>query len=412
EDATGTLSTEDMTVDVKNVDQIIESRAASVDISKFIVKVIDKADGVVVDEWTYEDMPGLPVFNVGNYRLEVTSGELVKAGWDTPYFVGTKDFTIDKDRVTKAGNVVCTLNNLKVTVIFEEDLVAASAGDLACEIMTVSSGTEDGSLIFTPEETRDGYFELLPGNSTMVAEFTGTVHGYSEHIIKTYTDIAVGQHRIITFKLKSADIDIPIETGYFDPTRGVNVDFSTIEKDLSGNVQVGDEDVISGQRPGQEEWPDEPVGPVDPTPSEDCISFVSEDESGNELLDLKEGNVNHATDFGDDKKAAEVTIKAEHGIESLIVTINSVGLNEEELKTIGLAKSFDLAHPRDTNEAESLATLGFKVGNEIIGSKSADFVITTFMSMLPLFDGPHEFQIKVVDTQKHEKTLVLTFVNE
>lgn len=415
ETGTGTLSTEDMSIDVKNAEEIIESRAASVDLSNFIIKVINKADDVVVAEWTYADMPGLPVFNVGEYRLEVASGELVRAGWDTPYFVGSKDFTIVKDKITKAGSVVCSLKNLKVNVVFEEDLVAASDGDLSCEIMTVSSGTEDGALVFTPAETRSGYFELIPGNTTMVAEFTGTVNGYSEHIIKTFSDIEVGQHRIITFKLKSAEIDIPIETGYFDPAKGVNVDFSVVDRNLGGNVQTGDEDIINGERPGQEEWPDDPTPPDNPNPpTGDCISFVSQDENGNELLDLADGNVNHAPDFGEgeDQKAALVTINSEHGIEKLEVTINSVGLNEDELGNIGLPKSFDLAHPRDDEEADALTLLGFPIGANVVGKKTVDFVITTFVPLLPAFEGPHSFEIKVTDAQKHEKTLVLNFVNE
>ena len=163
----GSLSTADLAVDLTNAENIISRSRASVDLSDFIVTVTDN-NGLVVEQWTYATMPGLPVFNVGTYTLKVESGKPAKAAWDAPYFVGEKQFTIVKDEITNAGTVVCTLQNLKVTVRFTEDLVAASAGDLQCEIRV----NEEGVLRFNPAESRSGYFEIVPGNTTMVATFS------------------------------------------------------------------------------------------------------------------------------------------------------------------------------------------------------------------------------------------------
>lgn len=404
----GCLSTADLTVDLNNAEQIIESRAAVVDLTNFIVSVIDK-DGVLVDEWKYSEMPALPSFNVGTYTLKVASGMSVKADWEQPYFVGEKQFTIVKDDVTNAGVVTCKLQNLKVTVKFSDELVEASPDkDLQCVIRV----NEQGVLTFTPGESRSGYFEVVPGNTTMVATFTGTVNGYKEEIIRLYKDINPGQHRIITFSLKNSNVEMPEETGTIDPTGGINVDFWVEDEDLSGNVNTGGEDVIEGTRPGDEVWPDDPGtgepgtdDPTDPDTPSDCISFDSS------TLDLSDGNVNVATDFGPGVKDAVVTISVEHGFAHLNVTINSVGLNEDELGQIGLPKSFDLAYPADDEVADALTQLNFPIRDGVIGKTSVNFDITTFVPLLPNFDGPHEFLIEAVDSQGHAKTLILKFIN-
>ncbi len=403
----GTLSTADLAIDLTNAEQIISKSRATVDLTDFIVTVTDR-NGMVVNEWTYAQMPGLPVFNVGTYTLKVESGKPQKAAWNAPYYVGEKQFEIVKDKVTNAGTVTCTLQNLKVTVKFDAELVEASAGDLDCEIRV----NEQGVLHFTPATVQSGYFEVVPGNTTMVATFSGTVNGYKEEFIRLYKDLNPGQHRIITFALKGADIKPDPETGFIDPTGGFNVDFSVIDEDLSGNVNIGGEDVIGGQeRPGHEDWPDDPENPEnpdDPKPpvTDDCIDFDSE------KMVLGEGNVNHAPEYGPKAKEAIVNIVAEHGISNLWVTINSVGLDEDELIAIGLPKKFDLANPADGEIEAALGTLGFPTGSAVVGLTSVDFDITQFVPLLPNFTGPHEFLIEVIDAQGHSKTLSLNFVNE
>lgn len=402
----GTLSTADLAVDLANAENVIARSRASIDLSNFIVTVTDK-DGLAVNTWTYATMPGLPVFNVGTYTLKVESGKPAKSAWDAPYFVGEKQFTIVKDQVTNAGTITCTLQNLKVTVRFTDDLVAASAGDLECEIRV----NEDGVLKFNPSETRSGYFEIVPGNTTMVATFTGTVNNYKEEIIRLYKDLNPGQHRIITFALKGADINPPAETGFIDPTGGLNVDFSVIDEDLNANIGA-EEDVIGGDRPGHEDWPDEP-GTEDPdheNPNppvdDDVISFNSE------YLDTEEGNSNVATkygteDWGDDLLPAIIDITAVNGIKNLKVKINSVGLDVTE---VGLKNEFDLAYPEELETA--LRGLKFPVGDEVINNTSILFDISEFIPMLPNFEGPHIFIIEVIDNKDNSKTLNLTFVNE
>ena len=412
EDGTGMLSTRDLVIDVINAEQIRESRASE-DFSNYTVSVIAKTTTDTIT-WKYSEMPGLPVLKVGDYTLKVESGKLQKAAWNSPYFVGSKDFTIIKDQITNIGTVTCKLQNLKVSVIFDDELRAASGNDVQCEIQTVSEGTEDGFLVYTLDESRDGYFELPTGNSTMLAKFTGTVNNYPESFVTTFTEVKAGQHYIITFKLRTGEYEIPEATGTVN-FGNLNIDMSVTGHDMTNSIDPG-EDIIQGTRPGQEEWPGGPVDPGTdpdkPTPSEDCIYFTSVDKNGEQLLDLSDDNINHAPDFGEGKKQALVTIDAEHLFSKLEVTINSVGLNEDELETIGLPKSFDLANPRNSDEEEAFTQLKFPFGDSVRGKKTVDFEITGFVPLLPAFEGPHSFVIKVTDKEGHEKSLILNFVNE
>ncbi|MDE7472888.1 MAG: DUF4493 domain-containing protein [Muribaculaceae bacterium] len=421
----GSLSTADLAVDLANAENVIESRA-SYDLSNFIVSVVDK-DGLVVNEWVYSAMPSLPSFTVGTYTLKVESGKPAKAAWDAPYFVGEKQFEIVKDQVTSAGTVTCSLNNLKVTVRFGDDLVAAADGDLECEIRV----NEEGVLRFTPTESRSGYFDIEPGNTTMVATFTGTVNGYKEEIIRLYKDLSAGQHRIISFSLKGADIEIPAETGFIDPVGGLNVDFSVVDEDLSANVNTGDEEVIDGERPGGETWPTDPVDPVDPGTDPEQPTPPADDNSidfTSEYLQLGKGIVNKASEFGDEDglKPAVVTISAKNGISHLLVTIDSESL---DVTDVGLENNFDLAYPGNLAGALGPEGLKFPIADAVINQTSVDFDISQFVPMLALsmFPGQHTFIIKVYDntdpakdnvtydeepdTASH-KTLYLTFVNE
>ncbi|MCM1449658.1 MAG: DUF4493 domain-containing protein [Clostridiales bacterium] len=405
----GTLSTADLTVDVTNAENVISR--ASIDLSNFKVSVVDEK-GNTVESWTYASMPGLPVFNVGTYTLMVESGNLVPCAFDQPYFKGEKQFTINKDAVTNAGTVTCTLANLKVSVIFKDDLVEASAGDLNCEIRV----NESAVLNYAPGETRPGYYALPEGNITMVATFTGTVNGYKEEIIRLYKDLNPGQHRIITFALKGADITPPAETGFIDPTGGLNVDFSVTDEDLSVDVTTG-EDVIGGDRPGHEDWPVGPDNPDNPKPEEpgtkEAATFTSpKGEDGTPALDLNAENPVNGVN-------AVVEIDCPEGAKNLVVTISSS--SDSFMQSVGemMPTTFDLADPRDADGntvdangvpyVELIGGLGLPVTDQVIGEKNITFNVSSLVPLLASFPGNHSFTLDVVDQKGNKSQLVLKF---
>lgn len=391
----GRVSFASMTIGVANAEEVISR--SSVDVSGFIVKIYDSSDNSLVEQWTYAEMPEVFTLPVGEYSVTVISHIQDASAWEKPYFEGAKTFTIQDSRITEIGEVVCKLANVKVSIRYSDALRKVMGDDVTVTVL-MNNG---GSLTYTPSETRAGYFKYIADSHTLVATFTGTVDGNKETLRKEYTDIAAGQHRIITFKLKTGDGTIPDETGNIDIDGGISVDASITTIDLSADVIV-DEDVIDGDRPqeGGDE-PTEPEVPEEPetpeTPTDDAVTITSE------TLDFENPNI--ATDGME----AIVNIHSEKGIANFQVDIISDQLTEEVLTGVGLAASFDLAYPGD------LATplkndLGFPIGDEVIGAKDLVFNITDFVPLLMIYQGTHQFKLTITDADGAVVSKTLTFL--
>lgn len=401
-DEKGMLSTESISLDITNAEEVVKSRA-SIDVSGYIVTVTN-AEGLVVNEWKFSEMPGLPMFAVGNYTLGIKSHVPKRAAWNEPYFVGTKQFSIEKDAITNIGAVECKLQNVKVTINFSEELVKASAGDINCEVRV----NDEGVLNYTPATTAAGYFEYIPDNITMVVTFTGTVNGYSEKITRVYTDLKAGQHRIINYSLKSVVANPPAETGQADPTEGLNVNMEVEDSDLTGNVDPGSEEVITPPtKPGDEVWndPEDPNKPDEPVdPQEPAATFSNGEHDGvqsNLFLDgVTENNPNVVS--------AVVLINCPKGVKHLNVKIESD--NDAFLASAGdiMPLEFDLADPNNAQYFQGL----LPVGNEVINQTEVKFDISELASLLDAFKGHHAFYLEVVDNANNKSNLVLKFKAE
>lgn len=414
----GTLSTANLTFDIANIDRVTRSRATT-DYSDFIITVTD-ADDNIVEEWTYATMPSLPMFQVGDYKLNVESHIPESWAWDKPHFKGSANFTIEANKVTAIGNVTCKLQSLKVTVNFSEELTKASDGDLKCEVNV----NKDCIATFEQGEQRAAYFVVPEGNTTMVATFSGTVNGYVEKIIRTYESIdqAVGKHFIINFSLKGGGPVVPpIEQGQWDPSQGISVDMTVESEDLSGNAAIGDEPVIDGERPDGEKWDDnngdDPNGGEDPDPTpgpgdetEQAATFTSE------MLDLNGANnifKFQVSGTEDEFNAVSLSINCPKGVKNLKVNINSD--NESFMSSAGsmLPLNFDLAEPESESLASDLVGLGFSVGDDVKGHDTVNFSIGgDLLFALSCFEGKHTFTIQVVDMSGNVSNLSLVFVAE
>lgn len=388
----GSVSFASMGIEVSSTMDVVNSRA-EYDLSSFLIKIYNNQNQVV-NQWTYATMPEIFSLEPGDYRVEVQSHEVQKAEWSRPYFLGTKEFTIEANKVTEIGVISCKFASLKVSVVFTDALRAEMADDVKVEI----SANDEGKLTFTPAETRAGFFAVIEGSTTLTAVFTGTVKGYRENIIKTYTDIAAGQHRIITFDLKDNPTTPPEETGNIDPGEGINVDVSVTDSAINGGVDVS-EDNESGTRPGDENFddPDPEPGPDEPEPGEETITF----EAAQLSFDTPNTPV--------DGMNGVVDIYATDGVAHLIVNIASTNadffgiINDD----FGIA-TFDLAYPGD--KVDALISLGLATGSAVIDQTHVPFDITQFIPLLKNYPGTHNFTITVTDNKNHQVAKTLTFV--
>lgn len=396
----GTVSLKSVTVE--NAEKLVtaESSRADIDLTPFLVKIYQAGSTEAVRSYEYGTMPEIITLPVGDYTVKVESHQVQKAEWEKPYFTGSSAFSIESGKLKNVDEVVCRFASLKVTVIFADDLRAVMGSD--CKV--VISSNDSGSLEYLPDEKRAGYFEVVDGSMTMIAHFEGTVDGAKTVYETTFTDIAAGQHRKITFKTK-ANPDIPEQTGNINPGSGITIDTSIVNEDIAGNVTV-DEDIInSDDRPGQEEpkeptpGPDDPIGPDDP--STPVATFTT--TNPNFVLD----QVNTVTeDFGE----AVINMHCEEGFAHLKLTITSS--NDGFIAAIGdfglNQPDIDLAYPGDLEEALH-DSLFLPTGDEIIGKKDVKFDITSFVPLLLGFKGDHQFRLVVENTKGQTEILNLQF---
>lgn len=384
-------------INVTNAENVINR--AGVDVSNFIVS-INNADGETVKRWKYSEMPEVVTLPVDEgYYIDVISHNQEKAAWEAPFFKGSSEkFNIVKNQLTNAGTITCKLSNIKVSIKFADDLKKIMEDD--CKVTVIAN--DAGLLEFTANETRSGYFQAIEGSSTLVATFTGTIRGSYEEIRKVYTDVEAGQHRIITYSVKSGDPTIPDENGNIDIADGISIDMTTIDESVNGNVST-DEDIIDGDRPGQEE----PVNPDpdQPTPDEPSEKFFTFNTS----ISLTE------TNQAVEGKDYSIDIVSVNPLANLKVKIESNYLNDEFLASVGLVSEFDLANL--TPELTAMlgeGGFGFPTGDQVKGSKSVKFDLTPFIPLLNLSPTPndiHKFHLTVVDDKNNSETVVLTFIS-
>ena len=386
----GKISLAKLYVEVSNSENII-ARSSSVDLSNYIVKIVNKTNGKVADTWKYSNMPEIITLPVGDYKIEVKSNEVKAAAWEEPYFYGSQDFSIVKDEITEIANIICTLQNVKVTIKYSDALKAVLGNDVNVNV-EVSGG---GSLDFAYDETRAGYFQFVDG-STLVATFTGMVDGYREKGYKVFVDIAPGQHRIITFSLKESSPEIPDEFGEIIPLFTLDANVKTV--DLTQNVPAGEEIIDPDPDPEDPEKPVDPDPDPDPEPGEEALTITSQSIDVDGVNKVVSG------------MTAEVDINSDNGITEFNVDIISDQLTDAMLKEVGLASHLDLVNPGALEEG--LKSLNFPVKEEVKGQNYIKFAITDFMPLLGFYQGTHKFKLTVKDSKGVSLVKTLTFLVE
>jgi len=390
----GQVSLKSLGIDVSEGADVIESRA-TYDVSSFLVKIYD-AKGVAVGSWTYSEMPEVFTLPVGVYNVQVESHVVEKAAWDKPYFKGSKEFTVVNNDIVNIGVVVCKFANVKVSIRYSDILRPLLGSDTKVEVVC----NDEGMLTYTPSETRTGYFAVVDGSTTLVATFTSTIRRQQVRLTKTFSNIAPGQHRIITFTAKTGDGTLPDETGKIDlGGSSIILDADIVTENINGNIVV-DEDIIDGgTRPGTEDGGDTPEPKeISMTPSPSlCFEPETIDASA-----WVEGT------------PAYVDIHADNGFAHLFVAIKTTnGPEQEDFQAavdemVGL--NFDLAYPGEKEAVYS--GLGFPVSSAVTGEgiKDLRFDIGQFVPLLGAYQGTHNFIITVEDKTGVQEIQTLTFI--
>lgn len=394
ETAYGRFQTSALRVELKNESGIPDvynrpTRAGAPSVDNFNVEFYKDGEETPRASYKYSEMPEVVTLPVGSYTARASYGENLPAAWEDPYYKGESEFSIVKDEVTEdIDPIVCRLSNIRVSIAFDQALLAEMGDD--CKVNVKAGDT--GSLDFTRNDIeKSGYFAYVENSNTLVAHFHGTVEGYPTSETKAYDNVAPGTHYRITFRLHQAGEDDP-----GDISTGLTVDASVEIVDMNENI-IPDDDIIEddmrpvegGTEPGP--GPDEP-GPVEPGKTAPAITAKAP-------IDF---NIDNPVTDG---MECEFYVHSEYGVDALSVDIDSNTLTADELEGVGLAPHLDLVNPGQFEEG--LTGLGFPVN--VKGEKDLTFKIGDFMPLLAVLGpGTHRFKITVTDAGGTEtKTLTL-----
>jgi hypothetical protein len=346
-------------------------------VQDFTVQIIK--DGAVVNSYLYAEMPSVIELPVGEYTATASLGDAEGVGFDAPYYKGSTTFTVRENDITEVNTIECKLSNVKVTIIYSDDLKAAMADDAKVTVLVGENSTLD----FGKNETRSGYFGYVENSNTMVATFSGAVDGVSETNSRVYTDVAPGTHYRITYTLHKPGSD-PNAAGTIVP--GLKVDARVEVVDVNYNYDPED-----GDRPTDDSRPNEGDNSGDNTGGgQGGDTTTGEGPTVTAQAPISLDILNEVTP----SSTVVVNATSETGITVFQVDIISDTLTPEVLTQVKLDSHLDLVNPGSLEAA--IASLGLPVN--VGGAKSVTFDVSSFMSLLAIYgDASHEFKLTVGD---------------
>lgn len=359
------------------------TRAEQPDVDGFIVEILD-ADNAQVFKKTYAELKQqlaepmeLPV---GAYRMEVRSEESTPdVAWEHPVYGATSSFTISKAQTTQLEEVVCTLQNIKVTVDYSSEL----AGMLAdTSKATISLGQTSQEFLKT--ETRAAYFKSLDIENTLDFNFDGVFADTDipAQFSKQITGVKAGQWRKISVVINYAD-------------KGTLLFQVTVDN----NIIQDNSFVVDGTDNLLEELLEDPNAPALAWPGHDMSKPFTLTDA------MFDDNGNCIEPFVFD-------LASPNGIESLRVNIASTSSQfMASMAAIQLPETFDLC----TLDASSPAGIilkgfGYPVGGELKGQQAKSFNIAGQIKALYEFDGTHTFSFDMTDAKGVSTAAALTLV--
>lgn len=384
----GSFMKSSLSMDI-DADGLVNTRAAvDANVDDFTVIFTREGSSQPVVKYRYGDMPEVVALQAGTYTCTATYGENRQAEWESPYFLGVSQSfeVVPYEIVSYLEPIECRLENIKVTVDFDQALRSRMSSDSYAEVKVGSSSALKFGL--AEADAQKGGFFMHQNEITLVAVFNGTVDGQETVETKSLKNIEKGNHYKIMFKLHPDGTG----DGTGDVNADVTVDASVIVEDVTRNVTLGEDELLDdSERPNEGGGETPPVKPEPP---------VIEGLGGVNLDAVND------VDLLDEIKI-KITSSSEGGFTGFTCDIVSDTLTPEELQGAGLDSHLDLVNPGPL--AETLTGFGFPVN--VGGMKSIEFDLTTFKMMLKaLTPGASDFVLTVTDANgSTTKTLKLKF---
>ena len=398
----GRLLTSAIDVELKTEENLVRAASTELDVNDFTVEFLSTGDlDTPVKSFRYGEMPEVVTLPVGDYVARAYYGgnygaEGSTAAFSAPYYEGKSvQFSIEENKITdNIGTVECSLANVKVTILFDENLVKVMGEDSK---VIVKVG-EKGSLSFTKNTDESGYFHYDEGSNTIAAEFSGIVDGDETKESKSYNNVQPGNHYRITFKLHSIDPNEPGEINPGAEGEEIKIDATVQLEDLTGeggtNIEDPSEEDIYMEDDRYPSEDDPEPGPDDPGNNPDNPG------EGPTITAEAPINLDEWNDVDENLKCV-LNVHSDTGVTGFSVEIDSPKLTNEVLTGVGLSNKFDLITcltAEGVDVEEGLSGLNLPVRSQVKDQNDIRFDITEFMPLLGIYGAAdHKFILTVTD---------------
>ena len=131
------------------------------DVGDFTIALMD--GNVVKTSWDkFSEFPKYAVVPVGTYTLKAYCGNPEKEGFESPYYEGTQEITVEDDETVEAS-ITCYLTNVKLSVEYTDAFKKYFS-----DYSTVIQSDGGNSITFVKDEVRAAY--VKPGVITIYAD--------------------------------------------------------------------------------------------------------------------------------------------------------------------------------------------------------------------------------------------------
>lgn len=367
----GTLSFGEFTL---GLDETVETKAVAAS-GNYTITIID-SEGNEVEKKTYDEVKNNDyklTLTAGSYTLVASSSadEVPLAAFEQPVYGVSKEFTIAAGMTTSIGELVCTLQQCKVTVSYSDDFLKMVTGQ--CSTKVTVDPEQPLEYALNADKTYEqsaGYFAVT--GSTMTVVFKGDIVGGSKSMTKVFSNIAPKQWRQIKFIPK---VD---EEG--------NATFDIVIQDL-----ISDATLNNAVDPKEEiigEDPDAPKG-------DGGITLAPDYEAGcdSEITDLENILI---VPVATRDMAIRFRATVPNGVKKFNVLIDSD--NESFLSAVDAAnaRELDLINPLPENGI-IFDVVPFPHGQELLGQTDIAFNLDAAQDAITIYSGRHTFKMIIVD---------------
>lgn len=323
----------------------------------------------------------------GNYSVVARTARTVpEAGFECPVYGGEIPVTVVAGEKTAPDLIVCRLAQCKVTIEYDEALLADMTGAGNATVKVSDSSPLDFPILFEngvpAPETRAGYFAVPSTPSSLIVTITTAIKGKSMKMSKAFSGIQAAQWRQITL--------IPLVNAEGDASFDVRVDGYLDDGELSQSLSPV-EDVIGND-------PQAPAGDGGITLgfAQDCTMFDDLDR-----IVIPDPAVTRM----DLRLVAEVP----NGVKKFTVHIETENDAFKSALAVAGGPDIDLINP-SPDAGVVFEVVPFPHGTELLGMQRVEFDLSGAQEPIYGFEGSHTFVMSVTDGKGCKKVIPVTMV--